>query len=370
MQKQEVDEELEQEYKEFLNTTLKCNFQQSVEWGRVKTFWEKKLIVSRNKLGKIRGGALLWIRTIKPFGTLIYVSRGPVVDSDNFEALEDITNQIREVAKEKNAIALLLEPDMLSTDMKFRENILKLGYSIKGNLKDFSEQINPKYVFRLNLKGKTEDEVFANFHSKTRYNVRYAIKKGVEVVEGNIEDLKIFYKLMEETGKRDNFGIRPLEYFEKMYDEMQGHIKLILTKHEEDYLSGMLLVFYGNKVWYVYGASSNTKRKLMPNYLMQWYGIQQAIKVGADIYDFQGVPGVLDNEQNHPEYGLYRFKKNFGADFTEFIGQIYIAYKPFRYHTLMTFQKLDYILGGKISNTGYAIIDIIRKIFKKPVQKH
>ena len=47
------------------------------------------------------------------------------------------------------------------------------------------------------------------------------------------------------------------------------------------------------------------------------------------IYDFRGVCGIVD--ESHPQYGLYRFKKGFGAEFTEFIGEIYIPFKPITY---------------------------------------
>ncbi len=37
------------------------------------------------------------------------------------------------------------------------------------------------------------------------------------------------------------------------------------------------------------------------------------------MYDFRGVSGDLD--PNNPLYGLYRFKKGFNGEFTEFIGE-------------------------------------------------
>ena len=52
-------------------------------------------------------------------------------------------------------------------------------------------------------------------------------------------------------------------------------------------------------------------------------------KIKDDVYDFRGVSGVVD--ENHPQYGLYRFKKGFGATFTEFVGEVYIPFKPFTY---------------------------------------
>ena len=65
------------------------------------------------------------------------------------------------------------------------------------------------------------------------------------------------------------------------------------------------------------------------NPIAKSYPIKMAIKRGDDVYDFRGVSGVVD--ENHPQYGLYRFKQGFGATFTEFIGEIYIPYKPITY---------------------------------------
>ena len=135
---------------------------------------------------------------------------------------------------------------------------------------------------------------------------------------------------MIETGSRDGFIIRPLEYFEKMYDCLgPKHMKILMAYYEDKPISGVIPIFYGNKTWYLYGASSNQHRNLMPNYLLQWEMIKMAIARKDDIYDFRGVSGVVD--ENHPQYGLYRFKQGFGATFTEFIGDVYMPFKPLTY---------------------------------------
>ena len=170
-------------------------------------------------------------------------------------------------------------------------------------------------------------------------NIRLAAKKGVEVREGTREDLKAFHKIMVETGSRDGFIIRPLEYFEKMYDNLAPeHMKLLMAYYDNEPISGVIPIFYGNKTWYLYGASSNKHRNLMPNYLLQWEMIKMAIARHDDIYDFRGVSGVVD--ENHPQYGLYRFKKGFGAKFTEFIGEVYMPYKPITYKLYRFSEKL------------------------------
>ncbi len=325
-----LEENDKKRYKEFLENHERCNFQQSLEWGNVKTSWKKEVILSEDENGNIRGSLCIWIRKIPIFGNIMYSARGPVCDIYNEEIIADLVEGADLLAKKYKAFVLRVEPDILKTDEKFREIILKHKFKIKDDSKDFKDEIQPRFVFRLDIKGKTKDEIFNNFHQKTRYNVRLATKKGVVIKEGTKDDLKEFHKIMVKTGERDNFIIRSLAYFEKMYDEMApDHMKLLMAYHENEPIAGIIPIMYGNKVWYLYGASSNKHRNLMPNYLLQWTMIQEAIDRGADMYDFRGVSGVVD--ESHPQYGLYRFKKGFNAEFTEFIGEIYIPYKPLTY---------------------------------------
>ena len=319
-----------QRYTEFLEENDRCNFQQSLEWGKVKTSWKKEVILAEDDDGNIIGSLCVWIRKIPLFGNIMYSARGPVCDIHNEEIIKQLVKGSDELAKKYNAFVLRVEPDVLKSDEEFRDIISRNKFLIKDDSKDFKDEIQPRFVFRLNIKGKTEDEIFANFHQKTRYNIRLATKKGVTIKEGTKEDLKDFYNIMVETGERDNFIIRSLSYFEKMYDELAPkHMKLLMAYHDDEPIAGIIPIMYGKKVWYLYGASSNKHRNLMPNYLLQWTMIQEAIAKGCDVYDFRGVSGVVD--ENHPQYGLYRFKKGFNADFTEFIGEIYIPYKPIKY---------------------------------------
>ena len=325
-----VNENNIEKYNEFLKKHDRCNFQQSVEWGKVKEAWKNEIVLAEDKDGNIVGAISVLIRKIPIFGNMMYVSRGPICDIHDKKVLGDLTNELKELAKKYKAFILKMEPDVKSDDEVFREIVKELGYKIKDDAKNFSEAIQPRYVFRLDLKGKTEDEVFKAFHQKTRYNVRLATKKGVVVKEG----------------KRDDFIIRPLSYFEKMYDELGEHVHLLMAYYEDKPISGIFNIDYGNKVWYLYGASSNEHRNLMPNYLLQWEGIKYAIANNKDIYDFRGVVGVVD--ESHPQYGLYRFKKGFDAEFTEFIGEIYIKFKPLTYKLYKFSEKIFKIIRWTI----------------------
>lgn len=314
-----VDETNKIKYKKFLEKHERCNFQQSIEWGKVKTSWKNEIIIIENNKKEIIASLSILIRKIPLFGNIMYCPRGPICDIHDEKILEELTKNIKELAKKYKSFVIKIEPDIKSDDEEFRKIVTKLKYKIKDDAKNFNEEIQPRYVFRLNIKNKTKEEIFNDFHQKTRYNIRLAKKRGVVIKDAKKEDLKIFHKIMQITGKRDDFIIRPLEYFEKMYDELYPkHMKLMMAYDENNKpLSGIINIIYGNKIWYLYGASSNESRNLMPNYLIQWEMIKYAIKEEKDIYDFRGVSGVL--ETSHPQYGLYRFKKGFNAEFIEFI---------------------------------------------------
>ena len=171
----------------------------------------------------------------------------------------------------------------------------------------------------------TEDELMASFHQKWRYNIRLAVKKGVEVRVCGKEMVPDFARIMLTTGVRDGFVTRPPEYFANMLDNLGEHARLYMAFHEGQPIAGTLAIHYGDKVWYLYGASSNEHRNLMPNYLLQWSMIQWAVETGCSVYDFRGVSG--DISEDNPLYGLYKFKKGFGGDFTEFVGEYDLVLK-------------------------------------------
>ena len=322
-----TDKASEEEYTAFLEKSERCNFQQSIEWSKVKTSWKAETVLAEDSSGRIVGSLMVWIRKIPVFGNIMYSPRGPICDIHNIEVLKQLTEGAKELAKKYNAIVLRIEPDIPSSDEAFRGIMTDIGYQIKDDAKNFREEIQPRYVFRLNTKDKTEEELFNNLHQKTRYNVRLAIKKGVQVKEGTREDLKDFHKIMITTGIRDGFITRPLEYFERMWDCLgPKHMKLLMAYYEDKPISGVIVIVYGNKTWYLYGASSNEHRNLMPNYLLQWEMIKIALQNKSDVYDLRGVPGIADNSN-----GLYRFKKGFGAEYTEFIGELFIEFKPLRF---------------------------------------
>lgn len=220
---------------------------------------------------------------------------------------------------------------MPSEDTAFAEIMARAGFRNKHTGAAF-EAIQPRYVFRLDLAGRTEEELLASFHQKTRYNIRLAVRKGVEVKICGQEMIPAFSELMLVTGVRDGFVTRQPAYFASMLENLGEHCRLYMAFYEGKPIAGTLAIWYGDKVWYLYGASSNEHRNLMPNYLLQWEMIQWAVEKGCRVYDFRGVPGLVP--EDHPLYGLVKFKRGFNGTYTEFIGELDLVLKPIVYHTM------------------------------------
>ena len=331
------------EYEAFVQSHPKGNFAQSYLWGKQKPMWQWDAIAVRGEDGAIRGSLAVMTRKVPGIGrTLMYGCRGPVCDLDDRETFSQLLDGAKALAKKYKSYVIKIDPDVPSSNTAFSSMLQSFGFRAKEGGKNF-EAIQPRYVFRLNVEGKTEEELLANFHQKWRYNIRLAERKGVTVRICGKEMVPAFSDLMLTTGVRDGFVTRKPEYFAAMLDNLGEHARLYMAFDPTDTpIAGTLAIHYGDKVWYLYGASSNEHRNLMPNYLLQWRMIQWAVETNCRIYDFRGVSG--DVSEDNPLYGLFRFKQGFGGDFTEFVGEMDLVLSPVIYwaveHGTSVFKEL------------------------------
>lgn len=309
------------EYEAFLQSHPKGHFAQSILWAKQKPMWHWEAIVSRDENGKIKGSLAVLIRKIipgLPF-TMMYGCRGPVTDLDDEATLRDLLDGARRLAKKYHSYVIKIDPDVSSEETAYAQMLKNLGFVPVGGGAEF-DAIQPQYVFRLNTEGKTIDELLMALPQSTRRKVRAGAKKGVTTRICGKEAVPDFARLMLETGVRDGFVTREESYFANMLDNLGEHARLYMAFFEDQPIAGTLAIWYGDKVWYLYGASSNEHRNLMPNYMLQWNMIEWAVEKGCRLYDFRGVPGRVG--EDHPLYGLYKFKLGFGGDYVEFVGEM------------------------------------------------
>ena len=207
-----------------------------------------------------------------------------------------------------------------------------------GNLSSFwkkagfrfaHDSYQPVFTSCIDLQ-KTDPEILSQMKPKGRYNIRVAEKKGVTVgvwptgsrpnVEnwpnvgslpnsgvwpkdpsfqdfeiGNDEALDIFFSLLQETNKRDQFFSHDRKFYNDFLEILgsRGLAKLYLAKNSDNFLAGILVVFWGNTATYLYGASSSSNREFMAPYLLQWTAMKEAQKRGCRQYDLFGVSPII-----------------------------------------------------------------------------
>ena len=186
--------------------------------------------------------------------------------------------------------------------------------------------IQPGRTICISLEGE-EAEWLSRMKQKTRYNIRLADRKGVEVEKS--DNVDAFTELMAITGSRDAFGVHAPKYYRDAHKIFSPHDKcaLFLAKYEGNPLAGIMVFKQGDRAWYFYGASNNEERNRMPTYLVQWKAMQWAAAQGCKIYDLWGIPDededTLERDfMNRSDglWGVYRFKRGFGGEIRKSAG--------------------------------------------------
>jgi lipid II:glycine glycyltransferase (peptidoglycan interpeptide bridge formation enzyme) len=298
-----------------------------VRWHQVKDNWDHAVIVSRDEAGSIIGGVSVLIRHVPVLGVaMLYSPRGPVCDYTNRAVLEDLKQGIDLLAHKHKGYLYKMDPDVSANDEAFLSLAKSMGFRRFAGGTGF-ETIQARFNYRLYLQDRDEETLFMNLTQQTRRNVRIAMKKGVEVRVVGKEGLDDFMRLMTITGERDGFAIRPKSYFIKMLEHLGDYARLYMAYYEGHAVAGALTTNFAGKTCYIYGASDNAHRNVMPNYLIQWEMSRWAVETGCTVYDFQGISGNLVDEEDHL-YGLYRFKRGFNGQVDELAGEFDFLYKP------------------------------------------
>lgn len=284
---------------------------------------------------------ILFFQYLNQEDYLAYVPYGPEVEpSENNQGafLEELSEILKSYLP-KNCIALRYDLNWESHWCKeedfdedgtwiglpkseFQE--IKLNYgTCNRNLRKANTNILPANTIVLDLTQK-ESDLLQRMKPKTGYNIKLALRKGVEVRSMGIEGLKIWYDLYHETALRNGLFINDYLYFETMFaSKMEGEdnevkVQLLVAYYDSIPLSAMFLVLSSYRATYLYGASSSQMRNVMSTYALQWKAIQIAKANNCFEYDMFGI--APSPNPSHPMYGLYKFKQGFGGEIYHQLG--------------------------------------------------
>ena len=337
-------------WNDFVSTSHHSSILQSWEWGEIKggAAWQPiRLALFDGNL--IKAGISILKRRLPLGRSLLYAPRGPIVDFSDEKLLDALLLQISIEGKKNGAIALKIDPEVEEGGAV--EGILRKRGFIKK-----SKQVQPRATFYVDLT-KDPDDLIKAFEEKTRYNIRLSEKKGVTVREMNSDEgVETFYKIYQETAQRERFLIHPVSYYKRIKKVLvdQGLASIFIAYHEGRAIGGVYIFRFGDKAWYMYGASVNDGRNVMPNHALHWHVIKWAKEKGLKTYDLWGIPS--NPTESHPLWGVYRFKKGFNGRLVKYIGVYDFPFDPILYHVFDSgtaiFQNLrSLITKGKIEDS-------------------
>ena len=332
----------------FVRSHSRGHFLQSWGWGALKAGadWHPlRVALWDTQREQIVAGAQILRRTIAHMpprlGHLAYIPRGPVLDWSNREnaypASSEISDQffaqLLPFLRKQGAIALHVELPLEEGE----ENSIAARHTLTALNFHPVSPVQPIRTIMLDLT-PDEQSLLANMKEKWRYNIRLAGRKGVLVRPAHgREDVQAWYKLLQITGLRDHFGIHSFDYYWRAWQIFapRRQAQLLLAEYEGQLLAGIFVGCMARQAIYLYGASGNAYRNLMPNYLLQWEAIRWAKSQGATSYDFWGIPETDDAEEAMA--GVYRFKSGWGGLITRFAGNYEYVYRPLAMHLARRF---------------------------------
>lgn len=323
---------------EFTKLELNPHPLQSQLWGNVRNeidsidfdnyvaYCEKKFI----------GYARIEKRRIFKFIKLAWIPKGPTIDDsyDRKELINNLMNNLKE-----RGFSLLITDRYKETPSKSNIQTIKLNLYLD------------------------ESKILGNMHPNIRYAIRRSKRENIIFNEScDIEDIKTFYKMCKDLSNKKNFKLPGSESMmialiknsnKKSYIQFQ----LWLGKDNDKIVCGAITAKCMKSIHYMWGSSLREYSKYGVSESLQWYIIKNSKRLGATIYDFEGINKKFN-------LGGYNFKKRFGGE------EIYL--EGTRYYPLNLIGKMIYLIINlnvliklKINNQKKNIFRNLNIHFKK-----
>jgi lipid II:glycine glycyltransferase (peptidoglycan interpeptide bridge formation enzyme) len=284
---------------------------QSWEWGEFKRHsggWRPTRVLVWRGEEPVAGVQLLSRRVVGVQS--VYAPRGPWwQDEDALAAL------VRWLRRSLRFTAPFLRVDPLIADAT---PLTRLGFRLAPR------QVQPRASIVVDI-SRPADDILAAFDQQVRYNARYAERKHVEVLQGGIELVDDFYRLLTSTAERKGFAERDVSYFRQLVKDFGDDAPVFLARYDGRIIYGAIVVIFASTAYYLYGASGG-ERKVKPSELVQYRSMLWAKERGATQYDMWGIPAHPTPE--NPLYGVYRFKSGFGGVETRYCGALDLPLLP------------------------------------------
>lgn len=327
------------QYRNFLNKRKHVSFLQS-EYEYEKCIRENRKVelIGLFENNYLYGAGILIYQKCGGIFWNVYVPRGFVMDYTKKILLQNAVHALRSYLLPKRVLTLRMDPDcvlcyrdsngnvtgeyetMISDHLEsagFRHLPLTYGYDTEWQC---------RHVQVLDLKKRTEKEIWSSFHSSTKRNIDLSEKNQVKVRIGNTDEIPVLDAMVKNSSERQKYIPMDSDYYRLLKEIYGDQAFVVIAEKDEKPIAASFFLQYRDEMVYLAGGYEEEASMLRASCAIQWYMIRKAMERGCTRYNFYGISGCYQPWEEG--YGVYRFKRGFNAGIEEYIGNFILPINP------------------------------------------
>ena len=377
-----------EEFRTYSDQVSSRSFMQSVQMGDLLEKRGARIVyLALKQEGEIQVAALVY--SLPMLGGLhMELNSGPIYTQQ--DALPVFYAELKEYAKQNGVLELLVKPyetyqtfdsegNPIDTEKKsIIQDLTDLGYQFDGLTRGYPNgEVSWHYI--KDLKDYDDVSLLKTFNKNSIRNIQSAFDFNILIRNAEREEIPTFKKIIEETGKRQGFEDKNLDYYFKLYDmfgdkadfliaevnpqqsidalnvkmasldkkSKQFHQQYQALQKKKDFLTSLdsesgnvvlacaLIIYTNTEATYLFGGSYAEYQKFSAPFLLQYHAMKQTMQRNIHQYNFLGIQGIFDGSD-----GVLRFKQNFNGYIVRKAGTFRYHPSPLKYKAIQLVKKI------------------------------
>ena len=377
-----------EEFQAYSDQVSSRSFMQSVQMGDLLEKRGARIVyLALKQEGEIQVAALVY--SLPMLGGLhMELNSGPIYTQQ--DALPVFYAELKEYAKQNGVLELLVKPyetyqtfdsegNPIDAEKKsIIQDLTDLGYQFDGLTRGYPNgEVSWHYI--KDLKDYDDVSLLKTFNKNSIRNIQSAFDFNILIRNAEREEIPTFKKIIEETGKRQGFEDKNLDYYMKLYDmfgdkadfliaevnpqqsidalnvkmasldkkSKQFHQQYQALQKKKDFLTSLdsesgnvvlacaLIIYTNTEATYLFGGSYAEYQKFSAPFLLQYHAMKQTMQRNIHQYNFLGIQGIFDGSD-----GVLRFKQNFNGYIVRKAGTFRYHPSPLKYKAIQLVKKI------------------------------
>lgn len=318
------------------------------------------------------------------------INSGPIVTDARY--LPDFYEALQDYVKENGGIEFLLKPydhyqvfdsngnPTEEEQKQLLHSLLDLGYQFDGLQVGYPGG-EPVWHYLKDLTDYDAKSLLKSFNKNCSRNITTALNYDISIRNISRDEIPQFKKIIEETGKRQGFEDKSLDYYYDLYDTFKDNAEFLIaeinttdalayldqkisllnpsSKQYEQQLQKLekqktivretladetaetvplacaLIIYNPSEVTYLFGGSYTKYQKFSAAFLIQYHAMKRALEKGITLYNFLGIQGIFDGSD-----GVLRFKQNFNGYIVRKMGTFRYYPNPLKFKVLSLIKRI------------------------------